>query len=62
MIGMVIPVIAVIMSFFNGLELVSPALLYVAILGGLIGDLTTRYLILRCGMYNPLIPSANPIN
>ena len=27
---------------------------------GLLGDLAMRYLILRCGLYNPLIPSFGP--
>ncbi len=56
--GMVVPVIAVITSFLLGLEDTPEALLYAAILSGLLGDLTTRYLILRCGLYNPLIPSS----
>jgi hypothetical protein len=32
--------------------------LYVAIFSGLIGDLAMRYLILRGGVYAPLIPSS----
>jgi sulfite dehydrogenase (quinone) subunit SoeC len=58
-VGMIVPLIVVFFSFSMGLERVSPFIFYVAILGGLIGDLTTRYLILRCGMYNPLIPTSN---
>lgn len=54
--GMIIPLSAVITSFLIGLEATPETLLYVAILTGFIGDLTTRYLILRCGLYNPLIP------
>ena len=57
--GMAIPLITVICSFFFGLEAIPAALFYAAILCGLLGDLITRYLILRCGMYNPLI-SSNP--
>ncbi len=56
--GMIMPLITVITSFLLGLENTPEALLYVAILSGLIGDLATRYLILRCGLYNPLIPSS----
>jgi formate-dependent nitrite reductase membrane component NrfD len=55
--GMVVPLIAVITSFLVGLEATPEALLYAAIFSGLLGDLATRYLILRCGLYNPLIPS-----
>jgi sulfite dehydrogenase (quinone) subunit SoeC len=56
--GMAIPLTAVIISFLTGLEAGSTALLYGAILSGLIGDLAMRYLILRCGLYGPLIPSS----
>jgi formate-dependent nitrite reductase membrane component NrfD len=55
--GMVAPLIAVITSFLLGLEATPEALLYAAIFSGLLGDLAIRYLILRCGLYNPLIPS-----
>jgi formate-dependent nitrite reductase membrane component NrfD len=60
-IGMVIPLSAVITSFSAGLEGTPAALLYIAIVCGLLGDLTMRYLILRCGMYSPLVPSSSPI-
>lgn len=56
--GMVVPLIAVITSFLLGLEATPEALLYAAIFSGLLGDLATRYLILRCGLYNPLIASS----
>ena len=56
--GMVIPVTTVINSIVTGLEGISMAFLYAAILSGLIGDLSMRYLILRCGVYGPLIPSS----
>lgn len=56
--GMVVPLIAVITSFRLGLEATPEAWLYAAIFAGLLGDLATRYLILRCGLYNPLIPSS----
>lgn len=59
-IGIVIPLITVICSFFFGLEVLPAALFYTAILCGLLGDLVIRYLILRCGMYNPLINSNSP--
>jgi formate-dependent nitrite reductase membrane component NrfD len=55
--GMVIPAAAVITSFLTDLAAGSVPFLYAAILSGLIGDLAMRYLILRCGLYSPLIPS-----
>jgi formate-dependent nitrite reductase membrane component NrfD len=57
-IGMAVPLTAVISSLLTGLETGAMAFLYMAILCGLIGDLAMRYLILRCGMYSPLIPSS----
>ena len=58
LLGMVIPLVAVINRVLAGPEGVSTALLYAAILSGLIGDLSMRYLVLRCGVYTPLIPSS----
>ena len=55
--GIVLPSAVVILSFIAGLEATPVALLYIAILCGLIGDLATRYLILRCGYYHPIVPS-----
>lgn len=55
--GMVVPIAAVITSFIIGLEASPAAFLYAAILFGLLGDLALRYLILRCGLYSPLVPS-----
>jgi formate-dependent nitrite reductase membrane component NrfD len=57
--GMIVPMVAVINSMVTNLEAISAAFLYCAILSGLIGDLAMRYLILKCGMYGPLIPSSN---
>ncbi len=56
--GMLIPLAAVINSMLTDLETVSRAFLYFAIVCGLVGDLAMRYLILRCGVYGPLIPSS----
>jgi sulfite dehydrogenase (quinone) subunit SoeC len=56
-VGMAVPVTAVLSTLFTGLEAVSPVFLWSAILCGLIGDLALRYLILKCGMYGPLVPS-----
>ncbi len=58
-VGVVIPLIAIIISFFAGLEATPVVLLYAAIFCGLLGDLAMRYLILRCGLYSPLIPSSS---
>jgi len=60
-VGMVIPLAAVINSFIIGLEATPVAFLYAAIFCGLLGDLAMRYLILRCGLYSPLIPSSSPL-
>ena len=57
--GMVIPLAAIINIFFTGLEASPAVFLYAAILCGLLGDLAMRYLILRCGLYSPLIPSSH---
>jgi len=56
--GMLVPAAAVITSFSTGLESTPQGFLYFAILCGLIGDLSLRYLILKNGMYSPLIPVA----
>jgi len=55
--GIALPLGVVILSFLAGLEAIPVALAYIAIAGGLLGDLTMRYLILRCGYYPPLVPS-----
>ena len=57
--GMIIPSAAVINSILIGLEVSPVALLYAAIFSGLLGDLAMRYLILKCGLYAPLIPSSS---
>jgi sulfite dehydrogenase (quinone) subunit SoeC len=57
--GMLVPAAAVIASFALGLEQTPAAFLYIAIICGLAGDLSLRYLILKCGMYSPLIPSSS---
>ena len=56
MLGMAVPLAAVISSFIVGLEASPAVFLYAAIFCGLLGDLAMRYLILRCGLYSPLIP------
>jgi formate-dependent nitrite reductase membrane component NrfD len=60
-VGMAIPLASVIYSFSTGLEVTPVAFLYTAIFCGLLGDLAMRYLILRCGLYSPLIPFSSPV-
>ena len=60
-VGMAIPSMAVINSLLSGLEDTPLVFLYVAMFCGLIGDLAMRYLILRCGLYSPLIPSSSNV-
>lgn len=55
--GIALPLGVVILSFSAGLAATPVALLYIAILCGLLGDLAMRYLILRCGYYHPIVPS-----
>jgi formate-dependent nitrite reductase membrane component NrfD len=57
-IGIIVPLAAVITSLSAGLESTPVGLLYLGIICGLAGDLAMRYLILRCGMYSPLVPSS----
>ncbi len=59
--GMVLPSAVVINSYLSGLEKGTAAFIYVAIISGLIGDLATRFLILKGGIYSPLIPSSNAV-
>jgi len=56
--GIVLPLAVVSTGFFIGLESTPAALIYAGIFGGLVGDLSMRYLILRCGYYHPVVPSS----
>jgi polysulfide reductase chain C len=58
LLGIVVPVIVVLISLNTGLENMAPGALYFAIFCELLGDLAMRYLILKGGLYNPLIPSS----
>ena len=58
LVGVGVPVAAIISSYVMGLEATPRVFLYIAIFSGLIGDLAVRNLILRCGLYSPLIPSS----
>ncbi len=57
LLGIIIPLAAVIASFSYGLEKVPSGFFYAAIVCGLAGDLILRNLLLRCALYSPLIPS-----
>lgn len=59
LVGMLIPAAAVIAPIVGSMEETPAIIYYVAILCGLVGDLSMRYLILSCGFYRPLIPSAS---
>jgi hypothetical protein len=56
--GIAMPLAVVLLSFSAGLEATPIPLIYIAVLCGLLGDLATRYLILRVGYYNPVVPSS----
>jgi len=56
--GLVLPIATVVASYVNGIENMPSTVLYLSILCELIGDLTMRYLILKQGVYAPLVPSS----
>ena len=56
--GLALPIIVVIISLNTGLENMPAGALYVSIFCELLGDLTLRYLILKGGLYSPLVPSS----
>ena len=56
--GLVFPIATVVASYLNGIENMPSTVLYLSILCELIGDLTMRYLILKQGVYAPLVPSS----
>jgi formate-dependent nitrite reductase membrane component NrfD len=60
LIGMSFPAGVVLASLIAGLDAIPRGLLYGAIICGLAGDLVLRYLILRCGVYSPLIATSDP--
>jgi len=55
--GLAFPLAMSITSYVIGLEHMAVGLLYLSILLELIGDMTTRYLVLKNGYYAPLIQS-----
>ncbi len=57
LLGLVFPATVVIISLTTGIENMT-SILYATIFCELLGDITMRYLILKDGLYSPLIPSA----
>jgi len=55
--GLVVPIGVVIYSLVVGLKQTPLILLYLSIAFELLGDLFLRYLILKNGFYNPLVPA-----
>jgi formate-dependent nitrite reductase membrane component NrfD len=55
--GLVIPIIVIAASLLAGIEKTPVEIFYLAILCEMVGDLTLRYLILKDGLYSPLVPS-----
>ena len=58
LLGIVLPVMVVLISLDTGLENMPAGALYFSILCEMLGDLTMRYLILKGGLYSPLVPSS----
>jgi formate-dependent nitrite reductase membrane component NrfD len=58
LLGLVFPVTVVLISLNTGLENMPAGVLYLSIFCELLGDLAMRYLILKGGLYSPLIPSS----
>ncbi len=56
--GLVFPTAVVVTSLNTGIENMPAVVLYISIFCELVGDLTMRYLILKEGVYAPLIPSS----
>ncbi|MBI2850534.1 MAG: dimethyl sulfoxide reductase anchor subunit [Chloroflexi bacterium] len=58
LLGLALPMTIVVISFNTGIENMPAGALYLSIFCELLGDLTLRYLILKGGLYSPLIPSS----
>ncbi len=56
--GLVIPVGVITTSCLIGLENMATGILYFSVFCEMAGDITLRYLILKCGFYSPLIASS----
>jgi formate-dependent nitrite reductase membrane component NrfD len=57
--GLVVPIGVITASYLAGLEILAPGILYLSVFCEMGGDITLRYLILKCGFYSPLITSSN---
>lgn len=57
--GMVLPSGVIIYRLSSGFAAVPLALLYASVILELLGDLSLRYCIFRCGFYSPLLSSTN---
>ena len=58
LLGLIFPIVVVVISFITGIENMPAVVLYLSIFCELIGNLTMRYLILKQGVYAPLISSS----
>ena len=58
LLGLIFPIAVVITSYATGIENMPSTILYISILCELVGDLTMRYLLLKQGVYAPLVPSS----
>ncbi len=58
--GIAVPIGVITISLVVGVSGIPVVLLYFSVAFELIGDLTLRYLILKTGYYNPLVPAAGP--
>ena len=58
LLGLLLPITVVAISLNTSIENMAAVVLYIAIFCELIGDITLRYLILKDGLYTPLIPSS----
>jgi sulfite dehydrogenase (quinone) subunit SoeC len=57
--GLLVPTGVIITSYLTGLKNIAPGVLYLSVFCEMAGDITMRYLILKCGFYGPLITSSN---
>lgn len=60
--GTALPIGVVVASLVIGFDGIPIALFYFSVAFELIGDLTLRYLILKYGFYNPLVPAADSLS
>lgn len=56
--GVVLPLIVISFNWIGGF-IIPPFLVYILVLFELLGDLSFRYCLLRCGYYSPLVPTTS---